>query len=565
MTEELLKERLQHDEFKMALPVKIQHGSAYRSFSSLQAAKSSAGNSKSKAKSSVSSTVRIETYSVPLMHLFRFNRMVIDEYHYLNDDKKTVNMIASVSVKQIAAHKRWVLSGTPAIDNFTDVDDLASYLGVRLGRHVFGKGATTAFEKIQKENQTPVESFLSRTEILSRQWHKARHQRAQEFLDIFARQNAPELQHITCFEHLLTADLSLDQQAVYLELSQHLISQKMQIKTLKSTSEKNKRLNASVKNSTSAASALVKLALCYETSAGNSGLDSLVSMRTEERRQTKKELLLLIAGLEGLRKKDKELQNLYNRFKKDIRTSNWLGDKRTMQCIRNLLSAAEAKPDYKAFPELKRLSEVHYKQHAKKLLSQLREYSRELAARGRSERFIATIKDLALSHVSSKNDIVTCSSPQCKGYSNLAELYIISHCGHSACRACLSSRYDDEACVHASCNLPVQSLNLIKASTLNFDDEPKVGRDFGKKLDTITQLIASLPYDDQAVVFAPDEETTAILEEAFTHFSISYHSPGQRTSVLSAKMIEEFKGNRDLKKRKKVIILNLGSESAAGM
>lgn len=72
--------------------------------------------------------------------MFRFNRVVVDEDHYLNQDKKIESLFFSVSVKSIAAVKRWVLSGTPALANFHDIDQIASFLGTKLGR--LAKGAS---------------------------------------------------------------------------------------------------------------------------------------------------------------------------------------------------------------------------------------------------------------------------------------------------------------------------------------------------------------------------------------------------------------------------------------
>jgi hypothetical protein len=74
-----------------------------------------------------------------------------------------------------------------------------------------------------------------------------------------------------------------------------------------------------------------------------------------------------------------------------------------------------------------------------------------------------------------------------------------------------------------------------------------------------------MPASDQGIVFAPNEEIISILETVFDHYDISYHSPGRGRHTASAKPMEEFKTNKDPKTRKTLIILNLGSESAAGV
>lgn len=570
-TSKLLKERLQHEEFQATLPTKIRHGSAYQPFSSMQTASCNVNGMKGRSKPHLKHIAKSsagESHTVPLLHLFRFNRVVVDEYHYLNDEKKRGNTLASVSVKMVAAHKRWVLSGTPAVANFSDVDQIASYLGIKLGRHFLGDGiVTTQLEKTRKRDQTLVEDFLSQTEIMSRQWHQARHERAQEFLNIFVRQNEAELHHIACSEELLPIELEVAHHAIYLELSQHLVSQRMQIKKLnsKSSSDRTDRLNASLNNSATAEEALLRAALLFETSNGQSGLDVLIEKRSEQCEQTEEELGKLIAGIEGLNK-DSELAELYQRFKKDVKDSNWLGDQESMQSVRRLLLTAETNPNSKVFPKLRALSTVKARQHTKKLLSQLRELSRELALRKRSERFIVSIRDIVQqSSDSAKDQTMTCSSPECDGTPYLSQICLIPHCGHSACEKCLSMRTDDESCVHPLCNLPVQMMNLIKASDLGSVGNHSVGRDFGRKLQAIARVIKKIPNDEQGIAFAPNEETTTILETLFNYYRISYHSPSLCKSGASAAMMEDFKSNKNHDKRKKMLILDLGTEFAAGV
>jgi hypothetical protein len=332
-TDHKLQLRLQQPEFKHVLPISIQHGQAYQSYKTMQKGSGSAkkmANSKSQTSHKASDAKR-GNHQTPLLHMFRFNRVLIDEYHYLNIGKTLENVVASVSVKEISAHKRWVLSGTPALQNFSDVDDLASYLGVRLGRRCVDFGSPHAAET------TSVEEFLSQIEPMSRQWHIARHERAQEFLDAFVRQNEPSLDHIPCAERIMPIEMDIGHHAVYLELSQHLISQKTHIKKLnsKKISDRAERLNSSLSNSASAEDALLRSALLFETSSGVSGLDLLSERRSKQRRSTEEELRTLMAGLEGV-KKAGEIAQWYCQFKDDITQYNWLGDEDASDQARKL-------------------------------------------------------------------------------------------------------------------------------------------------------------------------------------------------------------------------------------
>jgi hypothetical protein len=164
--------------------------------------------------------------------------VVIDEYHYLSEKKKKKpgepqeeNYPAYAALKKLSAHKRWILSGTPALSNFTDVNEIANLLGVTLGRDIFTNNSTaTLLEKRLALDRTDVEKFLFRIENMTYQWHEVRHQRAQLFLNDFVRQNSPSLEHIDSTEALRPVELSAAHQAVYLELSQHCIALQMQVK-----------------------------------------------------------------------------------------------------------------------------------------------------------------------------------------------------------------------------------------------------------------------------------------------------------------------------------------------
>jgi hypothetical protein len=71
------------------------------------------------------------------IQLFRFHRIVVDEYTYLDD----ADFQAICSLR--ATH-RWVLSGTPKLVDFADVKFLAALLKVNLG---VDDDAPTALQK----------------------------------------------------------------------------------------------------------------------------------------------------------------------------------------------------------------------------------------------------------------------------------------------------------------------------------------------------------------------------------------------------------------------------------
>jgi hypothetical protein len=413
------------------------------------------------------------------------------------------------------------------LGNFSDVDQIASYLGIKLGRYcVDDSSSTTRADRSRRTETTLVEDFLAQTEVRSRQWHQARHERAQQFLDLFVRQNSASLEHITCIQEILPVEMDIGHHAVYLELSQHLISQKMQIKKLinKKNSDRNERLNASLNNSESAEHALLKTALMFATASEGSTLDVLSKKRSEQRRSTAMDLKKLLAGFEGLKPID-EIAQLYDHYKKDIKESNWLGDGDASAKARQLLASALKQPTASAFPQLKGVSEITKAKESKKLLSELRETSRELALRMRSERFIAAIRSLLGPLTGTQEEqTLHCSSPDCSGVTDLTQFHLITQCGYTACEDCLSSRVNTETCVEPQCNVTVQSVNLVRATNLGSNVERPAD-----KLEAIIDLISRFPKGDQGLVFAPNDEIVEVLEDVFDQRGISYfHCAGTR-------------------------------------
>lgn len=582
-TQDLLETRLGQPEFQATLPLRLQHGSKYQAYDIVRAANTQNKSAKSKPfvrRKSSGSNGEI----VPLLHLFRFNHLVVDEYHYLNDYKKIKNMFTAISVKKVAAHKRWILSGTPALANFTDVDNIASFLGVRLGRFAVQSTQLTPLEDFLVNDQTAVERFLSKTETMSQAWHRARHDRAQEFLDQFVRQNEASLGHLPCHEELRAVDMDLAHHAVYLELSQHLSSLRMQVKRLRNKGESDRvsRLNASLNNSKTAEDALLKAALVYETSAGESGLDSLVRKRSEQRSETEREISRLMrafewhkrTGFRGLKptdpkkaeKKENTAPKLWASFAQDIRKHTWLGDFDATLKAKLLLSKAEVKPTPGGLEELKGVSKEKLIKEAKTAMSHLRDSCVELTLRTRSERFISNVKALLQPLCEGSDESISCDAEHCQQTATIAEIYLASQCGHLTCKPCLLAHGDGENCVVTGCSCTIQAVSLIKATDLGSTPEKVVGHSFGRKIDNIARLIKKLPDHDQGLVFAPNEETIAILGGVLDYYNIAYSTPNGN-SRQAAKIIETFKASvhESPEDRPKVLLLNLTSETAAGV
>jgi hypothetical protein len=573
-TQDLLEQRLQQPEFGAILPLKLQHGSNYQPYKSTRGAgQKKSRNSQPTPKRNISES---RTSIIPLIHLFRFNRVVVDEYHYLNEHR---NKNAAISVKKISAHKRWILSGTPALANFTDIDNIASFLGVRLGRFAVGAGKRTALDESILNDQTAVERFLSKTEVMSHQWHQARHQRAQKFLNLFVRQNEASLEHIPCQQEVRAVDLDIAHHAVYLELSQHLISQRMQVKRLrnKADSDRTSRLNTSLNNSKTAEDALLKAALDYKTSTEESGLEALVQKRSRQCHETEAEIERLMrafewhkaTGFKDLKStdpskaeaEDNTVPKLYTSFAKDVLENAWLGDAEAATKVGQLLKAARKHPSKKGLEELRGVSKDRMVKESKTALSHLRQSCVELALRFRSQRFVRKVKELLVPLCNESHGPIQCDAQNCPR-ADVKEMYLVSQCGHLTCGRCMLARGGDENCVAEGCGCTVQIIDFIKATDLGSKREDEATQRFGQKTTSIIRLIMGFE-DEQGLVFAPNDETIAVLCAVFDHYDVSYCTPSGRNA---ADVVEEFKASaEDVKNRPNILLLNLASETAAGM
>jgi hypothetical protein len=134
----------------------------------------------------------------PLLELFEFSRIVIDEYTYITGQQ-------SLTIPYLKAKSRWMLSATPPLRDFADVKSISSFLGVNLGIDdltpgVIKTGNIKALEKDKtgkplnpRNHRTMLmiaesELFQSFNLSHSASWHQHRNRVAQRFLDQFVRQ-----------------------------------------------------------------------------------------------------------------------------------------------------------------------------------------------------------------------------------------------------------------------------------------------------------------------------------------------------------------------------------------
>ncbi|KAE9990533.1 hypothetical protein EG327_001297 [Venturia inaequalis] len=99
-----------------------------------------------------------KAFACPVLHMFHWNRLVIDEFA-LTSSK--LPLLYSCLVK-LDAEKRWILSGTPPLDDFHDVNLIARLIGIDLGVDSFQPGIISN-EKVRssRDQLSKVQEFQS--------------------------------------------------------------------------------------------------------------------------------------------------------------------------------------------------------------------------------------------------------------------------------------------------------------------------------------------------------------------------------------------------------------------
>lgn len=85
------------------------------------------------------------TMKTPFLHMFEFNRIIVDEFTYAGN-KSYVSLVA------LKSRTKWILSGTPPLNNFADVKTISPFLGINLGvdDEGSGKSENTRLKELQQ-------------------------------------------------------------------------------------------------------------------------------------------------------------------------------------------------------------------------------------------------------------------------------------------------------------------------------------------------------------------------------------------------------------------------------
>ncbi|KAL1998792.1 hypothetical protein VTN02DRAFT_5559 [Thermoascus thermophilus] len=163
--------------------------------------------------------------------------------------------------------------------------------------------------------------------------------------------------------------------------------------------------------------------------------------------------------------------------------------------------------------------------------------------------------------------------PPCSacGYTTTAlhELDVLGQCGHVLCHGCRQDTVASEECKVDGCRGSAKPFHAINASTLGRDDhDDEAVSTGGKKMAELVRLLTDptrIPDDERVLLFVQFPELIQVAESVLTEAGIDHVAIGT-ASRRSGKTIDEFRqDDAALGRKKKVLILNMGTESAAGM
>ena len=138
---------------------------------------------KGKSPAPTEATVPFTQLKAAFFHGFDFVRVVIDEFHFVDEEVQMV-------LQNISSRSKWVISGTAALRDFADVKTVAKHLDGHLGIDNDGDIPTENKRiKSLRSDFTSAEQFQKYQPPYSDEWYQNRHKLAQRFLDRFSRRN----------------------------------------------------------------------------------------------------------------------------------------------------------------------------------------------------------------------------------------------------------------------------------------------------------------------------------------------------------------------------------------
>ncbi|KAF2808033.1 uncharacterized protein BDZ99DRAFT_572902 [Mytilinidion resinicola] len=491
----------------------------------------------------------------PVLQLFRYNRIVVDEYPYLQAEKggrgKDNSIGAYLSITRLQREKMWILSGTPDLDDFSDVKRLAAFFQINLGADTKAPSVVTRrnLRKIA-EDRSKTEEFLSFRESRSNEWHQRRHEYAQGFLDRFARQNKPDIKNIPYQEHLSLSNLNLTHRILYTELMYHFGSNSMMMPSITEAehSDRNSRINRSIAGSRSPEGALLKSS-CFIDDVGD-----LPTIRQRELDDSGPQLEAKIVEAEKLKRICGSADTHYGNWRASrLSQRDIFGDPMVSAEVQSFIKNAQSQapshhdshsPTNKDMPLLRKLD------------GQIRTMERIFLSNSRSVRYAKALHRL---HRARTDDKLSIRCDKCRiPIRNTSDLFVIPNCGHFSCGRCLHVDITSDICVVEGCDTSLAASQPIGVDIFQHVDtlpeKPSTAK--LEKLFSFLHIIKT----DQVLLFVPDYELLGQIDTELAVRGIR-HLAIKKNDADPGSIITTFQGETQYR----VLVLNIFDVNAAGV
>jgi hypothetical protein len=535
------------------------------------------------------------------VHAFNFKRLVIDEYTYAGEERQ-------VSLTSLQARSKWILSGTPALDEFADIKSIARYLGLHLGVDDDGDCDRLSQNKrlrTIRKNQTAVEAFQMYQAPRSNAWYRNRRLHAQMFLDRFARQNVAKTKHIELIENLVVIDQTPTEKAAYDTMFQAAKEGKKRIPG---------PLNSILSKSQYPEEALImccttlqigkppwNLEKCRKGSQNNKKKSAKIWRKIDSMCQQAAVLWYrqntmstgseeFMTGVMKGKFVDQDLVTEYTNRLTDCFTTykEWItSDFQTYQRMSDRVDERVQKA--LKMDNISGNFVVHNTKPEDTFNEETQEPSPERVKRSvqdsskidrqtvKAVKKVLTTESISLLKQVGEIDreyrfyeallqIQTATAPPCQNCEEVVHktgLSILKSCGHILCEECVALAKKARSCVLDDCDGQVLQSKIVTGASLVDEDKETDS----SKLNRLVKIIQDVPQDELVLIFVQIGHLMPVASEALKAANIDH-----RMVTNTMKVISEFtetpklkRGQTQLPPRPKALILNLGGAMSAGL
>ncbi|GAA6003370.1 hypothetical protein JCM10207_000301 [Rhodosporidiobolus poonsookiae] len=518
----------------------------------------------------------------PPLTMFSYARVVVDEFSYTEG-------APLAGIHALRARSRWILSGTPPLDDFSHIKGIAEMLHVDIGCHDDNEGTAKAV-KVRADERTKAEAFRSYCDVRTKAWHARRDEVAQRFLDQFARQNVAEIEDIPLTTELVGVRLPGAEMAIYRELEHHLTAvdpglAKIAKVKADQQGDREKRLKEALGKSKTPEEALLKRCSHFSLDLPASKAqqeapdvcDFIFDLREKQLRACEDQVkghLAMVAYKHrkamgwGLYKDRPQDPIAFEKFVTQLEEVGF-GDSEANESIKRLAGLAGVKDG-----EILHASEVLLKPKKSQVekfnkaygnrgpwddycatrtyeirsdCAVLRQLCKELTGRYRSKRYFEAVRNVI--------------RPAEASGSKDADVAILSCCGHQGTAQAVQEAARTGNCMFAAdgtCGSQVFSHNVVLGDDLGSDRSSGY---YGYKLETLVTLIQQTPKNDKVIVFVQFNDLFDKVHEALSVYEIPTLVL-QGTANQKSKQLSHFQDEKA--KDTKVILLLATDSSASG-